>query len=287
MSDFLDIRTLSLVAGLNSVALAAIMAYISMSRRVYPGFHRWTWAFVFGGLGMFLLSLRHFTPDWLSILVANGCVVTFVLLLAMGLSEFLERPNRLWFLGIVLAAVMTTLTYYTYQQPSVTARIVSVSLVSCLILLYIFTLLLKNARFQLGSGNKLLNGIFAFMTMWFLARAVITPLFKDHIVDFLSAGTFQGLSFVVYILGCEMIMGGLVTLNAQRMENELASADQNIKTLARLVPICSACKKIRDDKGYWEEVESYMNKKTHDEFTHSICPECIKKLYPDLELDIE
>ncbi len=94
----------------------------------------------------------------------------------------------------------------------------------------------------------------------------------------------QGLSFIIYALGCVMIMGGLIALNAQRMENELASADQNIQTLAPLVPICSACKKIRDDKGYWEAVEIYMHKKTHDRFTHGICPECAKKLYPDLKL---
>jgi len=117
MSGFLDIRTLSLVAGLNSIALAGIMVYISMSRRVYPGFHHWTWAFVFGGLGMFLISLRHLAPDWLSILCANGCVMAFVLLLSIGVSKFFEAPGRLWFLGISFAAAMMALTYYTYQQP--------------------------------------------------------------------------------------------------------------------------------------------------------------------------
>ncbi len=284
MSGFLDIRTLSLVAGLNSIALASIMVYISMSRRVYPGFHRWAWAFVVGGLGMLLLSLRHLVPDWLSILGANGCIVAFVLLLSMGVSQFFQAPGRLWFHGTTFAAFMAALAYYTYQHPNVTARIVSISLAVSVMLFHILVLLLRHTKSRLGSNNNLLNVVFAFMATWYLARAVITPLCHGPISDFLSAGTLQGFSFIVYALGCVMIMGGLVTLNAQRMENELASADQNIETLERLVPICSACKKIRDDKGYWEEVESYIHKRTADTFTHGICPECAKKLYPDLNI---
>ncbi|MBF0117462.1 MAG: PAS domain-containing protein [Desulfobacterales bacterium] len=63
---------------------------------------------------------------------------------------------------------------------------------------------------------------------------------------------------------------------------ELQSAIEQIKTLRGIVPICSSCKKIRDDKGYWEQVEAYVSKHTDAQFTHSICPKCIKKLYPEI-----
>jgi hypothetical protein len=49
-----------------------------------------------------------------------------------------------------------------------------------------------------------------------------------------------------------------------------------------LLPICASCKKIRDDKGYWSQVESYIQKHSDATFTHGICPDCIQKLYPDL-----
>jgi len=49
----------------------------------------------------------------------------------------------------------------------------------------------------------------------------------------------------------------------------------------RLIPICSSCKKVRNDKEYWEQLEGYLLKHTDLKFTHGICPECIKKLYPD------
>ena len=57
-----------------------------------------------------------------------------------------------------------------------------------------------------------------------------------------------------------------------------------ITTLKRLIPICTSCKKIRNDENYWEAVADYLNKHADLEFTHSICPECAHKLYPDLEL---
>jgi ligand-binding sensor domain-containing protein len=55
-----------------------------------------------------------------------------------------------------------------------------------------------------------------------------------------------------------------------------------IKTLSGLLPICAACKKIRDDDGYWNQIETYVHEHSQAEFTHSICPECMTKLYPDL-----
>jgi len=56
----------------------------------------------------------------------------------------------------------------------------------------------------------------------------------------------------------------------------------NIKTLKGLVPICASCKKIRDDKGFWSHVEVFIQQRTDAEFSHGICPDCAKRLYPDL-----
>ena len=53
-------------------------------------------------------------------------------------------------------------------------------------------------------------------------------------------------------------------------------------SLKRLLPICSSCKKIRNDDGYWEAVADYLRKHADLDFTHSICPECSQKLYPDI-----
>lgn len=68
----------------------------------------------------------------------------------------------------------------------------------------------------------------------------------------------------------------------ERLLGELQAALADVRQLRGMLPICANCKKIRDDAGYWEQIESYMRDRIHVEFSHSICPECEKKLYPDL-----
>jgi hypothetical protein len=63
---------------------------------------------------------------------------------------------------------------------------------------------------------------------------------------------------------------------------ELKAALSEVKTLSGLVPICASCKKIRDDQGYWNQIESYIRDHSDAQFSHSICPECAKKLYPKI-----
>ncbi len=61
---------------------------------------------------------------------------------------------------------------------------------------------------------------------------------------------------------------------------KLQDALENIKRLSGLLPICSSCKKIRDDKGYWNQIERYIAEHSEVQFSHGICPECVRKLYP-------
>jgi len=64
----------------------------------------------------------------------------------------------------------------------------------------------------------------------------------------------------------------------------LMDANKEIRQLQGILPICSHCKKIRDDKGYWSQVESYIQMRSEAQFSHSICPECAKKYYPDFKI---
>jgi len=92
---------------------------------------------------------------------------------------------------------------------------------------------------------------------------------------------------IILFLGSRKIA---VTINHKRQEEEkrkkliieLNDALDHVKTLRGIVPICSGCKKIRDDKGYWQQVETYISKHTDAQFTHGLCEDCMKKYYPDL-----
>ncbi|MBN1410773.1 MAG: response regulator [Spirochaetales bacterium] len=68
----------------------------------------------------------------------------------------------------------------------------------------------------------------------------------------------------------------------EKLITELKEALAKIKTLTGLIPICSFCKKIRDDKGYWNQIEEYVKAHSLANFSHSICPQCAKKYYPNL-----
>jgi PAS domain S-box-containing protein len=67
----------------------------------------------------------------------------------------------------------------------------------------------------------------------------------------------------------------------QRLVGELTDALEHVKTLSGLIPNCANCKKIRDDQGFWQRIESYLAEHTDATFTHGICPDCVRKLYPD------
>jgi len=72
------------------------------------------------------------------------------------------------------------------------------------------------------------------------------------------------------------------TKELKKSNIELNIALSEVSTLKGLLPICSSCKKIRDDNGYWNQIENYISTRSQAEFTHSICPGCAKKLYPDI-----
>lgn len=73
---------------------------------------------------------------------------------------------------------------------------------------------------------------------------------------------------------------GALSSEQARLIDELQRALGRIRTLRGMLPICAACKKIRDDQGYWNQVEVYVREHTEAEFTHSICPDCFRRLYP-------
>ena len=86
------------------------------------------------------------------------------------------------------------------------------------------------------------------------------------------------------------------TINSQKQEIEqqtteliktnleLETALNKVKTLSGLLPMCSHCKKIRDDKGYWNQIEAYIQDHTEAEVSHGICKECAEKYYPDYDI---
>ncbi|MDD5645027.1 MAG: hypothetical protein PHO00_06225, partial [bacterium] len=84
----------------------------------------------------------------------------------------------------------------------------------------------------------------------------------------------------IQAVGCDITGRKKNEKEKEELIEELQNALTQVKTLRGLLPICSHCKKIRDDKGYWHQVEEYVGKHSEVAFSHGICPSCRKKLYP-------
>ena len=112
--------------------------------------------------------------------------------------------------------------------------------------------------------------------------SVILPFFPkaNHLSLILGYGiaAFLG-SLIIFIAGH---MLDRKEREQQELIKSLKRAVLEIKTLQGIVPICSFCKKIRDDKGFWSQVESYVSHHTDAQFSHGVCPDCQEEQYPDL-----
>lgn len=112
---------------------------------------------------------------------------------------------------------------------------------------------------------------------------------RDETNDKVMAFQVGGVDYITKPFQVEEVLARISThLELHRLQSELEtknaelqSALDNIKTLKGLIPICANCKKIRDDDGFWHQVEVYIHEHSEASFSHGICPDCAKALYPE------
>ncbi len=131
------------------------------------------------------------------------------------------------------------------------------------------------------------------MTIYEVVKQIIFPsisIWQSHIITiFFSTVCATVVAF--FILRKHIELNSALTaksIKSERFQKELEKTVEElkvtlseVKTLSGLLPICASCKKIRDDKGYWKKLEAYIGEHSEVDFTHGICPECLKKLYPE------
>ena len=149
----------------------------------------------------------------------------------------------------------------------------------------LFTLaVMVSARFcgfvagVIATGFSIVAGLFAF----------IYPLFQDRATR--VAGIVETALFAVVGVGISYLAGQLRTARvraekgerrAEMLVEELRDALAEVKTLSGLLPICAGCKKIRNEEGRWEQMETYISSHSDAEFSHGLCPDCMRRLYPE------
>ncbi len=278
-----DIRSLSLINGMISFTLVVCMLYTLSSQKVYPGFRKWTVATVFNAAGFTVLSLRGLVPDFLSIIGTNILLISAYFLISRGLTEFVGKKQNNIKDSITAMLFLILLLFYTYIKPDISMRIIFFSVFSGYFCMKSAIVIYTQSKVCIGKTNWLLLTGFMIICFWFFLRSVITFMSGREIADFMSADIFQGTIFIIGFISHIIIITGLIIMNSQRLDFELRKANDNIKSLKSLLPVCASCKKIRDDRGYWNQIESYIKTHTEADFSHGLCPECTKKLYPEID----
>lgn len=76
----------------------------------------------------------------------------------------------------------------------------------------------------------------------------------------------------------------ILSVQRKNIYQEKEKALSDVKVLSGFIPICASCKNIRDEKGYWNQIEAYIRDNSEADFSHGICPDCAKKLYPEINV---
>ncbi len=129
------------------------------------------------------------------------------------------------------------------------------------------------------SGKKYFQTIWHDITEQKRAEKALNR-YREHLEELISERTAE-LSKVNEQLQQDIAERKSAEQERENLICELKEALANIKTLKGLLPICAWCKKIRDDKGYWKKVETYIREHSDASFTHGICPDCLKKESPE------
>lgn len=280
MGTLLDIRTLTFVAGIVFLILFITVMYVYFSRTTYPGFLQFIIAAFMGFVGFILLSLRGMIPDFLGTVCANTFLIIFMIFISFGIDLYAGKERNRWiYAGPVLVAfaVHTGLMMLT---ETVTPRTIANSLVGIAVCLYTIRRLFRDAP-TLGGTNWFMILSLIILGLWFGGRSVYAVFFAGTVVDVMSSPS-QRIALLVYIVCAINMIIGIILVNAQRVEHDLSRSNAEVKMLRGILPICASCKKIRDDTGYWNQIEAYIRDHSEAEFSHGICPDCAKKLYPNL-----
>ena len=206
-------------------------------------------------------------------------------------------PMMLWF-GVVLAfrgAVLIPITdfagaallLFAYIYLRITKKLFTTCCIAAAV--FIGFLLVHLISGGTDSSGPIWYFIFPPVALYLLglrlglALSLIVAAPAMVILIMLFAGSEMGGYTTTFML--RFILSYLVeTLLFFIMESQRTKAQQEVKILSGLLPICAACKKIRDDKGYWNQIEGYIQRYSDARFSHSVCPDCASKLYPDLDI---
>lgn len=254
---------------------AAVFACISLGLlflhqvdkgEVGPGY--WSASFLLNSLGFVFWSGVIPIMPRLYFLIGEVLHISGFITLVCGVYRFAGYEFKKW--NIFALATWTVIWIGSIAMLPVNGRVAGILLKSLRALLFVFAgiLILRNSRKTVPVGQRIAGWSLIAWGGYVTASAVV------HIEKMISLafGFLAGFQILAAI--------GLVVMTVDGIRSRAEASESQLKRLEGLLPICSHCKKIRDDRNEWHILENYIKDHSSAEFSHSICPECLEKYYP-------
>ncbi len=280
----LDIRTVLTVTGLLCVVHVFALVYIYCTRKTYPGFGYWISGFVCAVITAALPVIRDQVSPWVSVVPATPAISAACILFLVGMQLYVgDRPRWLWHI-LVLVGGTAEAIWFTFVSPDINVRIAVVTVIMAVYCGYIAWLAHVGMPRILGCTDPWVVGSFGAQALVAIGRLIGTLGNPPAMNEFASNAPTQVLALVAHMLLAMLTGYGFILMTVQRTERELQQTLDEVKTLRGLIPICASCKKVRDDRGSWQAIEQYIRARSDAEFTHGVCPDCHRRLYPEIPL---
>lgn len=270
-----DVPTLAFCAALVSVLLGLGLFWFSRVLPVKDGFQKWTHVVFPLAAGVMLFGLRGVVPDVLSIPVANGLILLAMASAVDSIRRFTRGTQRaLWrdYAIPVVAVVFTSV--FRFWDDDLRLRVAGVSFLTAILALRAARLLWASGRHRSVVIERGAGFLFGLVGAGHAVRSV-AALWMLNAGD---ASLPPWVGAVSMVSGIVLVMAwtfALVVMTLQR------AAHAHAHPVTGVLPICATCKDIRDDEGYWQQLEAYLGKSLALRFTHGICPDCAEAMLKD------
>ncbi|MBN1103098.1 MAG: hypothetical protein JXL84_06770 [Deltaproteobacteria bacterium] len=293
---FLDMKTVIFSQGLTNVVCAVVMAFIwHRNRKRFSGLSFWVAGSVLEVAALLLILLRGSVPDAVSIVLSNTLMMAGILAIYMGLERFVGKTGSQVHNYVVVTVFACVHMYFFSFQPNLAARSVNASVGILILTFQCMWLLFRRVDIGMRQVTRGAGMVFGGYCLVSIIRAAVTLAGPQSGSDYFSSGALEAVLLLAYQMLFIILTYSLALMISRRLLMEVTAQEEKreklirelqdalarVKLLSGLLPICSSCKRIRDDKGYWTRIESYVRHHSEADFSHGICPECAKKLYPD------
>ena len=292
----IDIKTLILSNMLVSAFFCIAFFIYSLGQKTYRGFRLWNFSTLIITLGFLAIILRGTIPVGLSVFAVNGLFTLAALIRLDAIKRFLVEKslNKLLYTIPIFVAFAGIIFYFVVDRIEIRTFTVSIAL-------FILSVSISwdLVRYSPPENRLLYYSASIFIAirgLIVLTRAILWEADNPHIIFNNSIWSSIQLEFgLISEIGQNVIF---LMMNSKRAEMnfnqsesklnstviDLKKALSEVKKLQGILPICSHCKKVRDDQGSWQGIEEYVRERSDAQFSHGICPECAKKYYPDIDI---